>query len=45
MVVHGTLHLQGFDHIDDMDAEEMEALEIEIMHALGFANPYADDAV
>lgn len=45
MVVHGTLHLQGFDHIDDDDAQEMESLEIEIMHALGFANPYAEDSV
>lgn len=40
MVVHGTLHLQGFDHIDDVDAEEMEALEIRILAGLGFANPY-----
>ncbi|GAB6070939.1 rRNA maturation RNase YbeY [Thiomicrorhabdus hydrogeniphila] len=40
MVVHGTLHLQGYDHIDDVEAEEMEALEIEIMQNLGYANPY-----
>ena len=40
MVVHGMLHLQGYDHIEDADAEIMEALEIKIMCALGFANPY-----
>lgn len=40
MVVHGTLHLQGYDHIDGNDAEEMEALEIKILHSLGFDNPY-----
>ncbi len=44
MVVHGLLHLQGYDHLDDAEAEEMEALEIEIMHRLGFANPYLDVA-
>jgi len=40
MVVHGTLHLQGYDHIDANEAVEMEALEVGIMHALGYANPY-----
>jgi probable rRNA maturation factor len=40
MVVHGMLHLQGYDHIDDRDADEMEALEIKILHALGYENPY-----
>ena len=40
MIVHGTLHLQGYDHIDEDDAEEMEAIEIEIMQSLGFENPY-----
>ena len=43
MVVHGSLHLLGYDHIEDGEAEEMEALEIEFMAALGFANPYQDD--
>ena len=43
MVVHGTLHLQGYDHIDDVEAEEMEALEVEIMQNLGYANPYKEN--
>lgn len=42
MIVHGTLHLQGYDHIDDDDAEEMEAHEIEIMQNLGYGNPYEE---
>ncbi|MGB1263484.1 MAG: rRNA maturation RNase YbeY [Cognaticolwellia sp.] len=40
MVVHGCLHLLGFDHIDDEEAEEMEALETTIITDLGFAAPY-----
>lgn len=41
MLVHGTLHLMGYDHeTSDQDAEEMEALEIEILKKLGFENPY-----
>lgn len=40
MVVHGMLHLQGYDHIDDKDAEVMEALEIRLLSQLGFGNPY-----
>jgi len=40
MVVHGMLHLQGYDHIDDPDAEEMEQLELNILKQLGFPNPY-----
>lgn len=43
MVVHGSLHLLGYDHIDDCDAEEMEALECEIMQTLGFADPYLNE--
>lgn len=40
MVIHGSLHLLGYDHIEDEEAEEMEALETEIMLALGYADPY-----
>lgn len=42
MIVHGTLHLLGFDHENDSDAAEMESLEIRIMTDYGIANPYAD---
>ena len=41
MVVHGSLHLLGYDHIEDDEAEEMESLETEIMQKMGFADPYA----
>ncbi len=40
MVVHGCLHLQGYDHIEPQQAEQMEALELDIMLRLGFSNPY-----
>jgi probable rRNA maturation factor len=40
MVIHGTLHLLGYDHIDDDEAEIMEALEIAILKQLGYADPY-----
>ncbi len=40
MVVHGMLHLQGYDHIDNIEAEEMEQLEIDILNQLGFDSPY-----
>lgn len=40
MVIHGCLHLLGFDHINDQDAIEMEALEIKLLAQLGFKNPY-----
>lgn len=40
LVLHGMLHLQGFDHINDNDAEIMETLEIKIMQQLNFPNPY-----
>ena len=40
MVVHGMLHLQGFDHQIDNEAEEMERLEIKILSTLGYTSPY-----
>ena len=43
LTVHGMLHLIGFDHIEDNEAEEMEALEIRILHQLGYDNPYSQD--
>ncbi len=45
MVVHGALHLQGHDHQNDREAEEMERLETEIMATLGFTDPYRNDAM
>lgn len=40
MVVHGVLHLLGFDHENDQDANEMESLEITLLKKLGFKDPY-----
>lgn len=43
MLVHGTLHLMGYDHeTSDEDAEEMEGIEIEILAKLGLTNPYTE---
>ena len=40
LVVHGTLHLLGYDHDDDRDASDMEAREVRALERLGIANPY-----
>ncbi|MFL1483709.1 rRNA maturation RNase YbeY [Marinobacter sp. LN3S78] len=40
MVIHGLLHLQGYDHIEDDEAEAMEALEIRLLADLSYGNPY-----
>ncbi len=40
LVVHGMLHLQGYDHQQAADTREMESLEIKILDTIGFANPY-----
>jgi len=43
MVIHGTLHLLGYDHENDDDACIMEGLEISLLDSLGFPNPYTDN--
>jgi probable rRNA maturation factor len=40
LIVHGALHAQGFDHEHATDARRMEAREVELLAALGFADPY-----
>ena len=42
LAIHGTLHLLGFDHVEDDDAKIMEAIEVNTMAKLGFTDPYAD---
>nr|WP_180323067.1 rRNA maturation RNase YbeY [Marinobacter adhaerens] len=43
MVIHGMLHLQGYDHINDEDAEAMESLEIRLLSRFGIGNPYIQE--
>ena len=43
MVVHGLLHLQGYDHEEPAEAQRMELLEMEILRRLGYDNPYEGD--
>ena len=40
LLTHGTLHLQGYDHLNKKEAEKMERLEIKLMKKLGYQNPY-----
>ncbi|MFP6558009.1 rRNA maturation RNase YbeY [Paraburkholderia sp. B3] len=40
LLVHGTLHAQGYDHEEEAEAEEMEGIETEILTSLGFPDPY-----
>lgn len=42
MLVHGVLHLKGYDHIQTTDALEMESLERTILASMGFSDPYAE---
>ncbi|HEC19672.1 MAG TPA: rRNA maturation RNase YbeY [Gammaproteobacteria bacterium] len=41
MIIHGTLHLLGYDHLNDEQATEMESLEIATLAGLGYADPYS----
>jgi probable rRNA maturation factor len=41
MVVHGMLHLQGYDHQTDAQAQAMETLEVDVILRLGYENPYS----
>ena len=40
ITIHGMLHLCGYDHVVDQDADKMEALEVSILSTLGYSNPY-----
>ncbi|QUT07874.1 rRNA maturation RNase YbeY [Sphingobium phenoxybenzoativorans] len=42
LIVHGTFHLLGYDHMIDVEAEEMEALEVQALSSIGLRNPYLD---
>jgi probable rRNA maturation factor len=44
LIVHGTLHLLGYDHETDAEAERMEALEVKALARLGIADPYREAA-
>lgn len=45
LIIHGCLHLLGYDHIEEQEAQEMEGIEIKVLERLGFNNPYADDEI
>lgn len=44
MIVHGVLHLLGYDHLNDDEAEQMENLEVQLLNELSFPNPYSVDS-
>ena len=43
LVVHGMLHLQGYDHLEPVEASEMEKLETDILRRLGYPDPYREE--
>lgn len=45
MVVHGVLHLLGYDHQNEEDAKQMEALETQILSGLGYPDPYKESEI
>lgn len=45
IIVHGVLHLMGYDHIEDADAKRMQSLESQILHQLNYPNPYENDEI
>lgn len=42
LIVHGTFHLLGYDHMEEAEAEAMEAMEIEALRSIGISDPYGD---
>jgi probable rRNA maturation factor len=40
MLVHGVLHLFGYDHVNDIDADRMESVETRVLHTMGIADPW-----
>jgi probable rRNA maturation factor len=45
LVIHGILHLKGFDHIAEREAKEMERLEVMLLGTLGIKNPYLEESL
>ncbi len=43
LIIHSTLHLQGYDHEQAKEAQVMESLEIKLLHQFGYSNPYLED--
>ncbi|MDR1235880.1 MAG: rRNA maturation RNase YbeY [Holosporaceae bacterium] len=43
LIVHGVLHLLGYDHVNEEEADQMEALEVKILRNLGIKNPYMQE--